>query len=63
MTGILLADREWEVEGKKSHFSSGKLIAFLNEKQRFEIGDFGILSLARLPISPPWPHTIADFRF
>jgi hypothetical protein len=25
-----------------------------NQKLHFEIDDFGILSLARLPIPPPW---------
>jgi hypothetical protein len=31
-----------------------KSTVFGNEKKRFEIDDFGILSLARLPIPPPW---------
>ena len=35
-------------------FAIVKSIIFGNEKERFEIDDFGILSLAGLQISPPW---------
>ena len=37
-------------------FSSGKSIIFRNESERFEIDDFGILSLARPPIPPHRRH-------
>src|ERR1700726_1948937 len=54
MAGILLAYRESQRFLTKSSFFSRKTHRFRNEERCFEIDDFVILSLARLPISPPW---------
>jgi len=54
MTRSLLIDRELGSDHQKSHFPLVNRAFFENEKERFEIDVFGILSLARLPIAPPW---------
>jgi hypothetical protein len=57
---FLVLDHEDESFRGKSQFSSRKSRVFWNEKERFEIDDFAILSLARLPISPPWQLSTAQ---
>jgi hypothetical protein len=52
--GILLVIRRPCDFVKKQRFFPRTDVTICNEKQRREIGDFAILSLARLPISPPW---------
>jgi hypothetical protein len=47
---------------RKNAFSSRKSAIFRNENRCFESADFAILSLARLPIPPPWLVDF-DFRF
>jgi hypothetical protein len=54
MVGFLLIYRANRDLAPKSCFSVVKMVALRNKKRRFEIDDFAILSLARLPISPPW---------
>jgi hypothetical protein len=52
-TIFLVLGREERIISRKIPFSSRKSRVFWNEKERFEIDDFAILSLARLPIPPP----------
>ena len=62
MAGILLAYRESQRFLTKSSFFSRKTHRFRNEERCFEIDDFVILSLARLPIPGPTGITLRDLE-
>ena len=50
---FLPVDRKRDAGCEKSRFALVNRLVLETKRKRFEIDDFGILSLARLPIPPP----------
>ena len=59
MSRFLLAIRVQLDFSEIARFPLVNRLSFEMKKRCFEIADFGFLSLARLPISPPW---LGNFR-